>query len=112
MRSTRERERAAFYRCSRTGSQNAVGERENEEERTEREKKSCGFSGEKEKTEKQSPVWGTLALHILNKYIIMPAVPSACFQPLPRCLPCTGRIFSPPRKNRRGAKKVPSPGNG
>lgn len=25
----------------------------------------------------------------------MPAVPSACFQPLSRCLPCTGRFFFP-----------------
>lgn len=41
-----------------------------------------------------------------NKYIIMPVVPLACFQPHPRCLPCTGRFFSPPRKNRPRKKRA------
>lgn len=92
MRSSREKERIAFIVVLGPGGSKYSGrEGKRREAGLESEKKSCGFS---KKTGKQSPVRGTLVLHILNKYIIMPAVPSACFQPLPRCLPCTGRFLS------------------
>lgn len=42
----------------------------------------------------ESPVRGpSRERRILNKYIIMPAVPSACFQPLPSLSPVSGVFF-------------------
>lgn len=98
-----DRERSSIYHCSRAGPPRDEGGRRNENEAKGR-KKSCGFF--QKKRGKRGTRGLRNLLYPLNKYIIMPAVPLACFQPHPRCLPCTGRFFPPSTKNRQRKKRA------